>query len=475
METPRMLASAWRDAPLLALRMTAIAACMLAAGLAFDARAQSTKPAGQASTPATSASQQATFSKEELAQLVAPVALYPDALLAQVLMASTYPGDIADAAAWSKAHPDAKGDSAVKAVANEPWDPSVQALVAFPQAVSMLGQGINWTQKLGDAFLAQPEDVMRTAQDLRKQAQSAGNLKSNEYQKVSEQAPTGGATSQTIVIESSQPDVIYVPSYNPTVVYGSWMYPSYPPMYYPPSAYWYPGAALVGGFMWGAGMAIAGNLWGDMNWGGGDININSNRVNNFNRNTNRNVDRGQNGGRWQHDGARRDGVPYRDQRSRDQYGNRQAGAENRSSFRGEDAARSQSREQARQSMERQGMEPARSNQQARDRANTAGRDPRSSQAGGGRADRGAPGGASNRGAPGGANNMASRDAARSQYNSGGSRNNAFSGAGNGGASRSASSRGSSSRSSMGGSRSGGGGGRSMSRPSRGGGGGGRRR
>jgi predicted Zn-dependent protease len=111
METPRMLASAWRDAPLLALRMTAIAACMLAAGLAFDARAQSTKPAGQASTPATSASQQATFSKEELAQLVAPVALYPDSLLAQVLMASTYPGDVADAAKWSKAHPDAKGDA----------------------------------------------------------------------------------------------------------------------------------------------------------------------------------------------------------------------------------------------------------------------------------------------------------------------------------------------------------------------------
>src|SRR5207342_3069765 len=126
-------------------------------------------------------------------------------------------------------------------------------------------------------------------------------------------------------------------------------------------------------------------------------------------------DRMANGGKWQHDGSRRDGVPYRDQGSRDKFGNRQPGADNRANFRGDDPGRAQSRDQARQSMERQGMQPARSNQQARDRAATASRDPRASQVGGGRA-------------PGSNNNMASRDAARSQYGSGGTRNNAFSGA-----------------------------------------------
>ena len=484
MYTPRMDTSARREAPIAAMRITALAACVLATALALEVRA-TPAPADQStptpSTPSSTATRTPTqpevFSKEEIAQLVAPIALYPDSLLAQVLMASTYPGDVADAAAWSKAHPEAKGDSAVKAVANEPWDPSVQSLVAFPQALLMLGHDINWVQKLGDAFLAQSNDVMATVQELRRQAQSAGNLKSNEHQKVS-QEPASGSSPQTIVIESAQPDVIYVPSYDPTYMYGGWHYPYYPPMYYPPAAYWYPGAALVGGIMWGAGMAIAGGLWGDCNWGGGDIDIDVDKYNNFNRNSERNVNRERGDNKWQHDGSRRDGVPYRDQASREKYGNRQAGGESRNRFRGEDATRSQSREQARQSMERQGMEPARSNQQARDRAATASRDPRSSQAGGGRVDRGPGGSASPSYRQGGANNMASRDAARSQAASGGrggsyggsysgSRNNAFSGAGNSGASRSAASRGSSSRSHSG-MRSGAG--RSMSRPARGGGG-----
>ena len=473
MHTPCTTASARRDAPLAAMRITALAACVLAAALALDVRA-SPAPADQSTPTPSTPSQQAVFSKEEIAQLVAPVALYPDALLAQVLMASTYPGDVADAAAWSKAHPEAKGESAVKAVANEPWDPSVQSLVAFPQALLMLGQDINWVQKLGDAFLAQPSDVTATVQELRRQAQAAGNLKSNEQQKVA-QEPASGSSSQTIIIESAAPDVVYVPSYDPTYVYGGWAYPSYPPMYYPPPSYWYPaGGALVGGIMFGAGMAIAGEFWGDVAWGGGDIDIDVDQYNNFNRNSERNINRGDN--KWKHDGSRRDGVPYRDQASREKYGNRQAGAENRASFRGEDAARTRSREQARQSMERQGMQPARSNQQARDRAATASRDQRSSQAGGGRVDRG-PGGSVSSYRQSGANNMASRNQARASgggsrgsYGGGsysGSRNNAFSGARNSGASRSAASRGSSSRSHSGRSS---GAGRSMSRPSRGGGG-----
>ncbi|UHQ20091.1 DUF3300 domain-containing protein [Lysobacter sp. KIS68-7] len=494
METDRVQAPARRDRRLAAMRMTALAACVLAAMLALQARAspQTAPPteytssstqasSAQASTTQASATKNEVFSKDEIAQIVAPVALYPDSLLAQVLMASTYPGDIADAAAWSKAHDKVKGDDAVKAVAQEPWDPSVQSLVAFPQALQMLGSDIAWVQKLGDAFLAQPNDVMAMAQELRRKAQDAGNLKSNEYQKVMQEPTTvPGSSEKTIVIESTNPDVIYVPSYNPTTVYGTWGYPYYPPYYYPPSAYWYPGAAFGAGLAWGIGIGISVGIWGDCNWGGGDININSSRYNEFNRNINRGDrqigDRGN--GKWQHDGSRRDGVPYRDQASRDKYGNRQAGGEGRDRFRGEDAGRSQQRDQARSQMERQGFEPARNNQQARDRASTAQRDPRSSQIGGGGVNRGPGGSASPSYRQNGANNMGSRDAARGSGGGGyngsysGSRNNAFSGASNSGASRQAASRGRSSGSSM--SRGGGGAGRSMSRPSRGGGGGRRR-
>jgi hypothetical protein len=456
-----------------------IATCILAiaVALALDAHAtgQATNPA--ASTPSQPVASSQTFSKDEIAQLVAPIALYPDSLLAQVLMASTYPGDIADAAKWSKAHPEAKGDDAVKQVAKEDWDPSVQSLVAFPQALQMLGTDIAWVQKLGDAFLAQPNDVMAMAQELRRKAQDAGNLKSNEYQTVStssEQVP--GSSQPTIVIESPSPQTVYVPTYDPNTIYGTWGYP-YPPYYYPPPAYYYPGYAFGAGLAWGIGIGISVGIWGDCDWGGGDININSSRYNEFNRNIDRGDrqmgDRGN--GKWQHDGSRRDGVPYRDQASREKYGNRQAGSEARNNFRGEDAARSQQRDQARQQMERQGFEPARNNQQARDRAQTAARDPRSSQAGGGRVDRGPGGSAAPSYRQSGANNAGSRDIARSSGgygNYGNSRNNAFSGASNSGASRAAASRGSSSRSSM--SRGGGGAGRSMSRPSRGGGGGRRR-
>lgn len=433
MDTPRTHTATRRDAPLLALRITALAACVLAMGIAVDARAQAAPPAGQSTATPSTLTQQDVFSKEELAQALAPVALYPDALLAQVLMASTYPGDVADAAKWSKAHPDVKGDAAVKGVATEDWDPSVQALVAFPQVVLMLGHDIAWTQKLGDAFLAQPDDVMNTVQELRRKAQAAGNLKSDEHQKVSQEAATGTAAAaypQTIIIESSEPEKVYVPTYDPSYMYGAWGYPAYPPYYYPPGAYWYPGAALVGGIMWGIGIGIAGGLWGDCNWGNGDININSNRYNNFERNIDRErgergdrgnrsdrvANRENNNGRFQHDSSRRDGVPYRDQASREKFGNRQAGAENRAGFRGDDARRSQ----ARQSMERQGMQPARNNQQARDFSNTASRDPRSSQAGGGRVDRGPGGSASSSYRQNGATNMGSRDAARSQYGGGGS-------------------------------------------------------
>jgi hypothetical protein len=326
----------------------------------------------------------------------------------------------------------------------------VQALVAFPQAVLMLGQDIAWVQKLGDAFLAQPNDVMAMAQELRARRSPPGNLKSNEYQKVSDRsAHRCRRDQQTIVIESSQSRRVYVPSYNPTVRVRRWGYPSYPPYYYPPSAYWYPGAALAGGLAWGIGIGISGGIWGDCNWGGGDVNINSNRYNEFNRNIDRgDRQRADRGGRWQHDGARRDGVPYRDQAQPRQV--RQSPGRRgiaRQLPRRRCRPRSQSREQARQSMERQGMEPARDNQQARDRAQH-GVARSAFVAGRRRSRRSRAGRSSNRVVSAKRreqHGLARRRtfAVRLGY---GSRNNAFSGAGNSGASRSASNRGSSSRS-----------------------------
>jgi len=333
--------------------------------------------AASTAAPATAAVKQSVFSREELDQMVAPLALYPDPLLAQVLMAATYPGDVADAAAWSKANPKAQGDAAVRQVADQPWDPSVQSLVAFPQALAVLGQDPGWVQRLGDAFLAQPDDVMDAVQRLRRQAQAAGNLESNEYQKVTEVAPqaapaepapaVGGATTTEyvestpdIVIQPSDPQTVYVPSYNPQQVYGTWAYPSYPPPYYPPSSAWYPmGGALASGLAFGVGLAITDSLWGDCDWGGGDVDINVNRYNNIN--TNRQISNGN----WQHNSLNRDGVPYRDNYNREMNGNRLAGAENRDAFRGDNAERTRSREQARSSMQDRGLNPARDNAQAR--------------------------------------------------------------------------------------------------------------
>lgn len=437
-------------------RSLCIGLLLATAGASLAAPQQATTSAQGAASDAA-----ATFSNAELDQMTAPIALYPDTLLAQVLMATTYPGDVADAAKWSKQNKNAKGEEAVKQVENQPWDPSVQSLVAFPQVLETLSQDPAWVQKLGDAFLAKPDAVMASVQRLRNKAQEAGNLKSNEQQVVKTEPATGAMAAesvpQTIIIESPDPEVVYVPSYSSSV-YGPWAYPAYPPYYYG----YYPGAAL---FSFGVGVAIGGALWGDCNWGGGDIDIDVN--NNFNRNTNRERttnrgDRGQ-GGKWQHNSANRDGVPYRDQRSRDQFGKGREGAAQRDSYRGRDPSRDASRDRARQSMSSRGFDtPATSNREARDRAGQASR----------QMDRGQ---MSDRGSM---NNNQARSNARQQ--NAGSRNqarnsNAFAGSrGSASQSRQSSSRGrssySSSRSSAGRSSAG----RQMSRPARSGGGGRRR-
>jgi hypothetical protein len=296
-----------------------LAGAVVAAGVA---RAQA-----QAAAP--------VFKPEEIEALVAPIALYPDDLLSQVLMASTYPLEVVQAARWVKANPKVTGEAAVKAVEGQSWDVSVKSLVAFPQALEPMDQKLDWTQRLGDAFLADQKAVLDAVQRLRAKAQQAGSLKSTEQQKiVIEQA----AQQQTIVIQPANPQVIYVPAYNPTVVYGAWGYPAYPPYYWPPSPYYYPGGALAAGVAWGVGIAAAGAIYGNVNWGGGDVNINVDRATNIDRNYTRNANRNTAGGgnTWQHNPEHRQGVAYRDNASREKYGNKVGGAEGRGDYRGRD-------------------------------------------------------------------------------------------------------------------------------------------
>ena len=176
-----------------------------------------------------------SFSQQELDQLLAPIALYPDALLAQVLMASTYPLEIVSAERWVKANPSLKGQALEDGLQSQPWDPAVKSLAVFPQLLTMMSEKLDWTQKLGDAFLAQEEDVMATVQALRAKAVAQGTLKDSKEQKVVTQTENGVTI---IKIEPADPETVYVPTYDPSVVYGTWWYPAYPPYYwYPPGYY----------------------------------------------------------------------------------------------------------------------------------------------------------------------------------------------------------------------------------------------
>jgi hypothetical protein len=208
-----------------------------------------------------------SFRQEEIEQLVAPIALYPDSLIAQILMASTYPLEVVQAARWAKQNKDLKGDALAVSLEKQDWDASVKSLVNFPQVLQMMSEKLDLTQKLGDAFLAQQKEVLDAIQKLRVKAQDQGSLKTTPEQKVI-------VEQQVIRIESANPDVVYVPTYNPTVVYGAWPYPAYPPYSYYPPGYAY--APLLA---FGAGVALGaawGNAWGNCNWGGGDIDVNRN-------------------------------------------------------------------------------------------------------------------------------------------------------------------------------------------------------
>ncbi len=284
---------------------------------------------------AQSESKEKPFKQEELDQLLAPIALYPDSLVAQILMASTYPLEVVQAERWAKQNESLTGDALTEALEKENWDPSVKSLVNFPQVLEMMNEKVDWTQKLGDAFLAQQKDVMDTMQNLRKKAQAEGNLKTNQEQKVIVEKET-----QTIIIEPSNPQVVYVPTYNPTVIYGHWWYPAYPPYYYYPPGY-VAGAAL---FSFGVGVAVGaawGYAWGRCHWGRGNVNININR----NTNINTKIDRSKyankvtagNGGKgsWKHNPEHRKGVSYRNQSTAKKFDRGASGqAKSREAFRG---------------------------------------------------------------------------------------------------------------------------------------------
>jgi hypothetical protein len=268
------------------------------------------------------------FKPEELDQMLAPIALYPDALLSQILMASSYPLEIVEAARWSQANPNLKGDAAVNAVADKSWDVSVKSLVAFPPVLSQLNEHLDWTQKLGDALIAQQQDVAASIQRLRAKAAEAGTLKTGKEQTVSTQ--TQG--SETIyAIQPTDPEVVYAPTYDPNTAYGQWSDPAYPPTSYPT------GGALLRGLTWGVGFAAAGAMFGGWNWNnsgsGSYVNVNASRATNIDRNFNSN--NVGNGGRWQHQVDHRKGVAYRDNATRQQYGQNRPGADQRQQFRGQ--------------------------------------------------------------------------------------------------------------------------------------------
>jgi hypothetical protein len=279
---------------------------------------------------------------EQLDSLVAPIALYPDPLLSQTLVASTYPLEIIQLQQWLDKNKNLKDQALADAVKKQNWDPSVQAMALLPDVVKRLSENIKWTTDLGNAFLAQQSDVMSAVQRMRKKAQDTGNLKSSEQQKVETKVIE---SKPIIMIEQSNPEVIYVPSYNPTIVYGAPAYP-YPPVYYPPPGYYAAGMAISFGVGMMMGAAWGGGWGWGCGWGGGN-NIYVNNNNNFVRNSNlnrQNVSNRAGRNNWQHNPRHRGGAPYGDRNTARQFGgtsrgdalgNRQADARRNQAERGD--------------------------------------------------------------------------------------------------------------------------------------------
>jgi hypothetical protein len=307
---------------MIAMTMRLLAVALLLA-LPHAALAQTPPPAQPAAAPA-----QQLLSKAQLDALVSPIALYPDALLSEILIASTYPLEVVEADRWAQANKNLKGDALKAAADKQSWDDSVKSLTATPDVLDMMSNKLSWTQQLGDAVLAQQPDVMDAIQRLRTKAQANNKLVSSQQQTVSTQQQDG---RQVIVIAPTDPDVIYVPYYDPAVVYGPWPYSDYPPYYWPPPAYI--GAAVIAtGLAFGAGYALGrwangGYRWGGgFNWGGNNINVNrSISATNVNANN------------WTHNPAHRQGVRYNNPGVAAKFGgnaNIRGGGQNRPDFRG---------------------------------------------------------------------------------------------------------------------------------------------
>ena len=284
---------------------------LLAASAPAPGQTQAAPPAGK---------EKAGFSAAQLEQMAAPIALYPDSLLMQILMASTYPLEIVQAQRWMQKNSGLKGAALEEALKQTDWDASVKSLCGFPDVLKRLNENLDWTQDLGDAFLGQKTELLDAVQRMRGKAYEAGNLKTTEQHKVTRQE------DKIIVIQPASPEVIYVPTYSCTVVYGpAWTYPYY---YYPPYYYAPPG---YGAMMFTAGVVWGAAVWGGCHWGWGhtDVNINVNRYNNFNNNTNINANRTNlksttgNTANWNHDPEHRKGVNYNNATTAQRYGARE--------------------------------------------------------------------------------------------------------------------------------------------------------
>lgn len=305
-------------------KMLLVVAMLLTAPVIAPAQTPANPPA-PSQAPVQPLAEQALLKPEQLEALVAPIALYPDELLANVLAASTYPLEVVQADRWVKANKALKGDALKKEVDKQAWDDSVKALASTADVLAMMSDKIDWTKSLGDAVLAQQPDVMDAIQRLRAKAYDNKKLVTTKQQKVSVQTQEN---RQVVVIESADPQTLYVPYYDPATVYGAWPYAEYPPYYFGyPS---YIGAGVIAtGLAFGAAWAIGrwGNYWGGgFNWGNRNV-----YVNHFNRTTNI-------GNSWQHNPAHRQGVRYNNANVAQRFGNNnlKAGASDRMDFRGRD-------------------------------------------------------------------------------------------------------------------------------------------
>jgi len=249
------------------------------------------------------------FRKEELDQMLAPIALYPDSLITQILMASTYPLEIVQAERWVEQNQTLTGDTLDDALKEKSWDPSIKSLCHFPDMLFAMSDKLDLTSKLGDAFLSQNDDVMVTIQQLRRKAEIQGNLKTTKEQKVIHE-------EDAIRIEPANRHVVYVPVYDPRYVYGPWWYSAYLPYY------WYhpPGVIITGGFItFGPHFFVGIDLfsWSRFDWHRHYIYVNMHKARRFHRFRQR-----HDSGRyfWRHNPVHRRGVVYRNKRTREQFG-----------------------------------------------------------------------------------------------------------------------------------------------------------